>query len=216
MRFKFHLFPIMILIAVLAPTRGHCDENYRFWAGLFGKKNLNSNFDFFNEAQVRYNLNQGSMQQVMLRPGLLHQLNASHEVGFLFAFIQTGTMKEYRPTLQHLWTAIAQSDLNLTLRSRFEFRDLEDNDVESIRYRLAIQNRYFWNTVLSNVISNEIFANLTREDWSGDRLIERNRIFVGLGINQNTYRYDFGYLNQFIPRTGKNINEHVLVINFYY
>ena len=188
----------------------------RTWFGLFAKKPLSEEITSWQEVQFRYDLNQGQMQQTLVRFGLLKKLNESHEAGVLMAFVQTGLVKEYRPTFQHLYSHSHDELFFLNLRSRLELRDIENNDANSVRYRFMINTRKKISTNLSAVIWEEAFLNLTNETWTGSRTFERNRFFLGARIDQSYGRWEVGYLNQYIPREQKNIQEHIISTSFFY
>lgn len=212
---KFILL-ISLLFTCYASASSQKKEYAKTWIGVFTKKNLDQTYSFWQEAQFRYQFNEGSMQQTLVRFGLLKKMDDHHELGALMAYVQTGLSKEYRPTLHHLYTNQLSSRLTYGVRSRIELRDLEDNDAHSLRYRLMLSARYQLTPTLSPIIFNEPLVNLTRETWTGDRFYERNRFFVGLRIDRATHRWEVGYLNQYIPRSTRDTVEHILMLYLFF
>lgn len=211
------IFLIIILVLTLStPAFGDEVHKSRTWFGLFAKKSMNEAISSWQEVQLRYDLNQGQMQQTLMRFGLLKKLNEKHEAGLLMAFIQSGLIKEYRPTLQHLFSNSHDDSFFFNLRSRLEFRDIENDDANSVRYRLMVNTRKKVSATLSAVVWDEGFFNVSNETWTGDTTFERNRLFLGLRIDQSYGRWEVGYLNQYIPRQERNTQEHILSASFFY
>jgi Protein of unknown function (DUF2490) len=190
----------------LADTR----SEQRTWLGLFANKKITSDFNFWAETQLRHDESHQTMNQVLNRFGLLRPLNAHHEIGLLFAYVQSNTAKEYRPTLQYTYKS--QLGLNsFALRNRLEFRELEEQEAKSIRWRTQLRWAQPLNEASDFVIWDEPFLTITHEDWTGNRVVERNRLFIGQKFKWPEFALEIGYLNQFIPRETKSIYEHSFV-----
>ncbi|MFP5387480.1 MAG: DUF2490 domain-containing protein, partial [Bacteriovoracia bacterium] len=154
--------------------------------------------------------------QLLLRPGILKGFSKNHEAGFLYGYIYTDDVKENRPTLQ-LTDVFLQSPSNvISLRNRLEFRIREDQDARSIRYRAALRWQHNISEVLGLVLWDEPFLNITNEKWTGDRVFERNRLFLGSSIKFDVIRLEAGYMNQFTPRKDTSIIEHILTFYLFY
>lgn len=192
------------------------DDEQRVWLGVFAKKELKPTYSIWEEIQFRYGLTEGEMQQTLARIGLLKKFNIKHESGFLMAYSQTDAQKEYRPTLQHTYTHSLEDASSLSLRGRLEYRDIENEDDNSVRFRTMINYRKKINSHISPLIWDELFLNLTKEDWTGEQTFERNRAFVGIRIDQSTHYWEFGYMNQFIPKNDKDSIEHILTGYLYF
>jgi len=186
------------------------ENQNRAWLGLLGKKTLTQDYSLWSEAQLRYDLEVGGMQQTLFRFGPLKQINENHEIGLLMAFVQTGLIKEYRPTLQHMQQLSGRRNIKLSSRSRLEARFLEDSSDDSMRFRYLLRGQMSLNSSLSLILWDEAFINLTNDDWTGNRTVERNRLFVGFRIPITEMSIEIGYLNQHIYRRSDLI-EHALV-----
>lgn len=221
-----HLLILMMVIFCFN-TLAALENQNKTWLGIFGKKKLQDHdFSVWQEIQYRYDFEQGGMQQLLTRLGLLKSLNNSHEVGLIMGYIQTRASnvgavdsKEYRPTLQHVYNT-ALDEHKLTFRSRLEWRDEEDRETNSIRYRLQNSYRYQISPTYSLLFWEEPFLNLSGEKWVGNRLVERNRLFIGMRLDQGTdHRFEIGYMNQYVPKKFANrtdVSEHVLVGYFFF
>lgn len=180
------------------------------WLGIFSKKNLTSKYFWSSEAQLRYNFDTGSVGQFLYRTGLNYKVSDSTQSALLYGYISSDNAKEHRWTLQSSKKYSLNNNFQFSSRSRLEYRNLEDSDDNSLRLRLLLRADYkdyiFW---------NEIFMNLTKDEWTGDRSFERNRLFIGHKLSVFDSKVEFGYLNQYIPREESRISEHVLVLYFF-
>jgi hypothetical protein len=170
----------------------------------------------WTDIQLRYDNNNTTMQQTLIRFGPLKQITEKNEIGFLAAFIQTGLIDEYRATLHHLYHFSTNPEHAFLLRNRLEGRALEDNPDFSIRYRSMFRYQTALKGNHSLVIWDEPFLNLTRDDWTGNRLVERNSFFLGPRISFHDSHLEVGYMNQFIPRDNVDIYEHIITMYFFY
>ncbi len=203
------------LIIIHSPCFADMRNEQRTWLGLFAQKKINSNLNLWAETQLRHDETHQTMNQVLNRFGLLRPLNSNHELGLLFAYVQSSTIKEYRPTLQHTYRS--QISLNsFAVRNRLEFRELEEQEARSMRWRTLLR----WSQTLNDdsdfIVWDEPFLTITHEDWTGNRFIERNRFFIGSKIKWREFFIEVGYLNQFIPRENKSVQEHALVTYIFF
>lgn len=201
---------IFILISGLIFTTNLIADSRSFdrtWLGLFNKKVVSKNYSIWTEAQARMDNDKFTNQQLLLRAGVLKSLNENSEIGLIYGHIQTDDLREHRPTLQYNYTFSS----SLLLRNRIEYRKLENNDAVSGRYRAMIR---YQNGSL--VIWEEPFLTFTNEDWTGNRIFERNRFFVGSSLKLAETKLEIGYMNQFTPRSGTSTIEHILTLYLFY
>jgi len=190
-------------------------DEMRSWLGVFSRKENNEkSLVSHQELQLRYNLENGSNQQMLARFGILKPMDKSNELGFLFGYIETGEIKEYRPTLQHIYSQTS-NESRLSFRSRLEWRDWENEQSNSLRYRLQLQLNYILTSQTSLIFWDEPFINVTTNKMSGHQLLERNRAFVGFKYPVSGFNFEVGYLNQFIPRKS-DLTEHIAVLYLYF
>jgi hypothetical protein len=156
------------------------------------------------------------MQQTLFRFGLLKAINKTNEVGLIGGYIQTGLTKEYRPTLQYTYQFDPIGDLTMSVRNRLEARIVEDNPDFSMRYRAQLRVMKPVNADYSMVVWDEPFLNITDDSWTGHRVIERNRFFIGPRLHFEGLNLEVGYMNQYTPRKNASITEHILTTYFYY
>lgn len=210
--FKF----ILILGLLTAATNVQAiDDRPGAWLGTFGRKTISDNLSLWSEAQLRYNQESTTMAQTLFRGGLLYNWDEDHEFGFLMAYVQSDLQKEYRPTLQYVLKKFNSGELPIVLRSRLEFRDLENLDDNSVRFRLMLRTEKKISDNVNLVFWDEPFLNLTRESWTGNQLFDRNRAFIGARKTFANFSVEAGYMNQFVPRA-TDLSEHLLVVYINY
>ena len=207
---------LLVLIFFFSTCSQASENTTSGWLGTFTKKDLSEKYSFWAETQLRYSIEDGGTNQLLYRFGLLRTLNNEHEIGFLYAFIQSSQLKEHRLTLQHSQKYGEWGGFNFSSRARLEARFLEDSDDDASRFRFLIRKERSLNSDCSFVSWNEIFINITDDAWTGQRTFERNRLFVGLKSSVLNSKVEFGYLNQFVPRVSMDVFEHTLVAYLFF
>jgi len=208
-----HLITLSLLVVFSFNTWADTKQETGLWLGYFNNHEYSSKQSFWFETQLRHNLTQSQMNQTLVRFGILHTLNSQQKIGILGAYVDSDAFKEYRLAFQHQMTVIP---MVLSLRQRLEFRDVEDINANSIRYRLLLRNEKYRIAEKQIVVWNEAFINLTHEEWTGSRVFERNRFFIGPKFEFQTFNLEVGYLNQFIPRTSRSTMEHLLTAYLFF
>lgn len=190
----------------------------RTWLGLFSKRKLaGTDYSIWTEGQARMDNERFTQQQLLLRPGVLKYINEKNDIGFLVAFSEMEKHWETRPTFQHAYKILKNVYHTLSYRSRFEYRVREDQDSRSGRYRGQLKYLRSLENKKGLLLWDELFVNLTNEDWTGNRIVERNRFFIGVELPfvDNT-NFEVGYMNQYIPRETQSTVDHIAVVYYYY
>lgn len=205
---------IALLFFITTPLQAFGTENSNdFWFGTFSTKPITKKYSLWTEAQLRFDLDQNQMQQTLYRTGLLYSLNNTQNIGLLYAFIQTGSLNEHRLAFQHTMFFGNYLGGRLSHRLRLEARRFEDLGFGAERLRYLL--RYEANTEdnLKPLIWDELFINSRKEELTGNKYIDRNRLFLGFRKNfkENNTALEFGYLNQLVPMESSTLMEHVLV-----
>ncbi|MBM3580060.1 MAG: DUF2490 domain-containing protein [Alphaproteobacteria bacterium] len=183
------------------------------WNGIFNKKELVDGYSWWSEANLRHNLDKPENAQTLIRTGLLKKISDSQEVGLLYAFVKTGRSKEHRITLQHAKNYGSVGDFKVSHRGRLEVRSMESQSTLAERLRYSLRFEKQSNSGFTPVFWEEIFINLRRELGTGNRIFERNRVFIGFRVRKiHDLDLEIGYLNQFIPRHDLNVTEHILAL----
>lgn len=182
------------------------------WFGTFSEKKLSQDFSYWIEAQVRYSFESGGTQQILYRTGLLQNLNESQGLGYLYAYIQSSALKEHRLTLQHT----LKMNSFFSHRARFEMRLMEDDLDNATRFRYLLRGQKPIKNAYKLVAWNELFLNMQKTSWNGDRFFERNRLFLGLRKDLMNFSLEAGYLNQMVPRKSGDVSEHIAVVYLFF
>lgn len=203
---KFKIFIILISFISLSAQAG--TSNYGgTWVGAGSSAKINNDFSFFHSGDIRYHLDKGEINQILNSIGIKHKkANLSHAVFYGFMYTENN-LKEHRLSYKLAFPLLH----GLNVSSAVEWRNLEDHDDTSYRIRPRIEY-----TKEQYLIWNELFINLTRETWTGERTVERNRFFIGLQNKIGDINYSIGYMNQYIPRDLQSFSEHILKISFSY
>ena len=159
----FILFSFVIFTSY-ADTRSYD----RTWLGIFGKSSVSGRAFIWNEIQSRLDNDRFTLQQLLLRPGVLYKINEDVEAGILYGFIETDRQKEHRPTLQLTQFFTRTDTESLSLRNRLEFRQHEDHESRSVRYRGADQ----WG-IIETGLSFQRNTSLVSDMFFRDRLHTR-------------------------------------------
>ena len=209
---------LIFFIFLISSSNIFAAENqYGEWFGTFTKKSLSERLSFWSETQLRYSYSDGAMAQVLVRMGILDQINPTHELGYLYGFIQSGSSKEHRLALQHSMTYLSSGDSKLSHRIRLEARFIEDipSDASRFRYLLRFQKNNFLSD-FNGVFWNELFINTQNVSWNGNQSFDRNRLFLGLNKKIGETKYEFGYLNQYVERDTSEVAEHLVVLYMFF
>lgn len=208
------LFFILLIFSLRVFAHQSSEDS---WGGFFLKKDLAPSYSLWTEMQLRYDISDSTMEQTLLRFGLLKKISAQHELGVLLAFVQTDSRKEHRFALQHVQKYGSLIGAKLSHRARLEFRNFENIGGGSgrFRYLLRAENQSFKS--FKPVFWNELFLNLERGPFTGNRHFERNRIFLGIRkVFKDDLALEFGYLNQYVPRSGEDSMEHILFVGMFF
>ncbi len=203
---------IVLLVSVFISNSYADSRSFdRTWLGLFNKKKISETYSIWAEAQARMDNYKFTNQQLLLRTGLLKAIDATNEIGLLYGHIQTDELREHRPTLQYFHIFLKNDVSSFSIRNRLEYRKLENKDAISGRYRGMVRYQHG-----PFIIWEEPFLTFTSEDWTGNRLFERNRLFVGRGFKRENMNLEVGYMNQYIPRSSRTTSEHILTLYLFY
>lgn len=202
----------VILLLLLATFNTFAIENdFGMWLGTFAKKKVTRKYSIWMETQFRYNFDLGKTSQLLYRTGVLKKANKNSEWGFLYGNIQSRALSEHRPTLQHIYNFGEVKDFALSARARLELRMFEDLSNDHLRGRYLFRMDLKRNSLKDIVIWDELFVNITENKNREDDIIDRNRFFLGKRLYKHDLILEVGYMNQYIPLSGDDVSEHLLV-----
>ena len=200
---------ILLLIFILPLTVLGQDSNLGNWIIYFGNKRISPKWNWHHEVQYRnYNF-AGDLEQLLLRTGMGYNLTENNNnilLGYGYILSQNyiddtddkQDVNEHR-IYQQFITRQRFGRVNIQHRYRFEQRFVESDFRLRFRYFLALNvplnNQEMADKTWYGSAYNEIFLNTEK-----DRVFDRNRLYFGLGYKlSKTFRFEFGYMNQFLP-----------------
>lgn len=205
------LLVALLLIATWSQQANAIENKNRAWLGTFATKAIDENYSFTTETQLRYGIDEQGMNQVLFRGGILQRLSETQSLGYLYGYIETGSSKEHRLTIQHQLKMGTALDFEVSQRVRLEGRLLETVPENATRLRYQLRFVSASDLQTRPLIWNEVFVNLNQTNWNGNQTLDRNRFFLGLTRSFKDLRIELGYLNQFVPRSAFDTSEHTLV-----
>lgn len=187
------------------------------WYGFFNEAEINERFAWWTEVQLRHDVDAQRLQQSLVRTGLLMQVTESSNMGLLYAYIDSDPFKEHRITLQHVLIYGDYFNSTLSQRVRLEYRTLENNRNLPGRFRYSFRAEKTTSFKIKPFINNEVFLNLKNDEYFGNSIFDRNRLFIGgrYPFKENI-NIEVGYLNQYIHRPHRDLTEHILFFYLFY
>jgi hypothetical protein len=209
---------IFSLILLLISLNAFANETSNdAWYGMFTKKKIDESYSWWTEAQLRYDIDDSSVQQTLFRTGLLRKANHLGGFGLLYAFIQAQENKEHRLALQHVKNYGSLDSFITSHRIRLELRTIEHAPNLSERFRYLIRFQKDTISQYAPVLWNEFFINLNEDKNINKRFLERNRLFLGYAFKKATdFKVEIGYLNQYTPKMDEDTIEHTLVLYLFF
>jgi len=206
----------ILVILIFFQSAYAVDHNPGAWFGLFTKKHLYDRVSLHNEVQIRYDLDRDNTQQLLVRFGGLYEINEMQEAGLLYAFVANPSSNEHRLTQQFIQKLSLTEGSKGLFRFRLEERVLEERGPLTFRTRIMGRYQKEIRKFLDLVVWDELFINLTKENWNGNQNFDRNRFFIGARFELANSSIEYGYLNQLVNRTTEDVMEHLAVVYFNY
>lgn len=192
------------------------EDRLGFWFGTFANKTIEGKLNGHLETQIRNDLDNGVVGQILYRVGLNYQYADSQSAGVLFGIIQTGSQVERRIALQHQMTYLKNDSFELNHRMRLEGRNFENSANDGLRLRYLLRYSHRIEESLSGIIWLEPFMNVSDESESGQAFVERSRFFAGVRTSIFSTAAEIGYLNQSVYRRTQNVSEHLATIYWFF
>jgi hypothetical protein len=154
--------------------------------------------------------------------GIGRVLNDRQEIWLGYDAVSTFDSDDEANLEQRLWQELswrifANGKHTWRSRTRLEERKDEHSSVIALRLRQRLtvyfKQRLFWQA--TPVVYDEIFLNLNQPDWITNKLVDQNRLFLGVKIPIGKNKsLQVGYLNQFKFRDSQDYMNHILSISF--
>jgi hypothetical protein len=224
--------------ALLSATQGAkaATEDNGAWIGVFANGKLppslndpTGSWRLWLDAQLRLGDDAGTFAQGVVRVGVGYALSEAWSLWAGYAYIRTEppyattATNEQRIWEQAIWNG-AIGPTKLSSRTRLEQRFFSGGPDTGWRLRefVKLVQPLGAESAWSLVVSDEIFVNLNNANFGSKHSaaagLDRNRFFVGPGINLNqTVRIEFGYMNQYTFRNnGPDKNDQILAANVFF
>lgn len=193
-------------------------DNFGIWGAIQGQGSFthadieSSKWQWWMEGQTRWFDNVNDLGQSIIRPGVGYKLSDQVSVWLGYAWVRTQPegqdhTDEHRILQQLSWDK-PYSWGSLATRTRLEQRFLNTGDDTGWRFRqfLKYTHPLFTERVYLS-LWDEVFVNFNDTDWGVNSGFGQNRLFAGFGVfidAKKHYRFELGYLNQFISRENQN------------
>lgn len=182
-----------------------------------------SRWRYWLEAQARYPDAGSGVNQLLLRPGIGYDINASLSALAGYARFRTHARAGRTSTedrfWQHLsWRFLSFDNASLSMRFRFEQRRLSDsNDTGHLfRYQLKYLRKLNPGGAVDIIASIEPFFDLAETDYGARRGLNQARGYLGLGFRLTAESaLEIGYQLQHLNvRGGEDRANHLAMLNF--
>ncbi|MBE7175723.1 MAG: DUF2490 domain-containing protein [Mucilaginibacter polytrichastri] len=220
-------------------------QNNRFmtWGAFFNTTKLgNSKWSFQFDGQLRSTGDIRDINQIMVRPALLYNFNAHHNLGIGYGFVPShqvrgnvsGLIVENRIFQQYIFKQrIHATTVDHRFRTEERFIGTSFNDNGTLRRtgnRFSGRLRYNVRAIMPLMktdifrrgafvsLQDEIFANVVRLDHVNGKVFDQNRAYTSIGYRfSKKFDAEVGYMHQFILG-GNNVrqqNNHIIQAAFY-
>jgi hypothetical protein len=179
----------------------------------------------WTDGQLRFGDDIGRFSQGLVRPGVGYALNNAWTVWAGYAYIRTDQPYARTPTNeQRIWEQVSwqakagRTDLSSRTRLEQRFNSAGSGTAWRFREMGKLMQPLGSNSIWLVAIYDEIFVNLNSANFGPKSGADRNRAFVGPGINLGKpLRVELGYLNQYtFNNNGPDRVDHILSINAFW
>lgn len=193
-------------------------KDSRLWLTYTAEHPLGEHWKITMQLQPYWREDGHDFDQITYRPGIYYHVNPKWMIGGGYAYAEGYQPNHQRTHEDRLWEDVNyQLDeiklSKVSLRTRFEHRRFEHQGevLHSLRQMIKVTTPL--TNTLGVVISDEFYANLN-ETENAQRGRDQNRLFVGMSYRViPTSTMEFGYLNQYVTRTGDDTENHILAIS---
>ena len=223
------LLGLIVLAVVSTPAAAQTDHDEGLWLMFVGQGDFDAkegpaqHLRWWVDIQPRWAAD--GTDQFLARPGLGYAFLDKASAWLGYAFVRTereesGHVDENRIWQQLNWTPSA-GDVDFLSRTRLEQRWLDSGDDTGWRARQFVKATYPLPSRPRLFLSgyDEVFFDLNDTDWGQDTGFAQNRLFAGIGWKFDPEGHvvgEFGYLNQFVERSGDDQMNHILSLNFFF
>jgi Protein of unknown function (DUF2490) len=207
-------------------------EDSGLWLGGFatGKlppplNNAKGSWRLWTDGQLRFGDDFGRFSQGLVRPGVGYALNDAWSVWAGYTYVRTDQPYARTPTNeQRIWEQVSwqrkAGGTDLSSRTRLEQRFSSAGSGTGWRLREMgkLMHPLGQSSIWLIAMYDEIFINLNSPNFGPKSGVDRNRAFLGPGINLGKpLRLELGYLNQYtFNNNGPDRVDHILSISAFW
>ena len=217
------VFAIVFVLLVVPRAGWALEQDRQLWLNGTVQGPIHGRLLYYVEVQTRSGGDfDRPTYQAFVRPMIGVRVNnvlALH-LGYAMVFDYSSAGEdalENRFYVQSLWTLPKLGPLQISNRTRVEYRLRTDGDDGAWRARTLLrfcaplfggEKKWF-----RPILSGEVFAHLSDADWGPRQGFDQVRSFGGFEIPLvDQWTAEIGYLNQYTNRAGPNLMNHVLAV----
>lgn len=214
------MIPLIWVLAMhpFANAMAETVDDFGIWGAIQGQGSFthtdaeSSKWQWWMEGQARWFDNVNQLGQSIIRPGVGYKLSDQVSVWLGYAWIRTQPENKDHTDEHRIWQQLSWDKPyawgSLATRTRLEQRFLNTGDDTGWRFRQLLKYTHplFTERVYLS-LWDEVFVNFNDTDWGANSGFGQNRLFAGFGVfidSKKHYRFELGYLNQFISRESQD------------
>jgi Protein of unknown function (DUF2490) len=187
--------------------------------------NTKGSWRAWTDGQLRFGDDSSRFSQGLVRPGVGYALNNAWSLWAGYAYIRTDQPYTRTPSNENrIWEQVTWQRVagrtDLSSRTRLEERFHSAGSDTGVRLRemgklmQPLGSRRIWLIA----VFDEIFVNLNSTNFGAMSGADRNRVFVGPGVNlSKSVRVELGYMNQYtFNKNGPDRVDHICSINTFW
>jgi hypothetical protein len=217
---------VFFVILLLMRSAFALQTSERLWVGAMVEKPLipDRQWSYLIFTQLRYINQSQAWQSALLEGALGYYLTPRQSLWFGYRYSLLTPPDGYRPEnrlwQQMTWVAVMNDHNTVILRNRIEETKYAYQSQISVRLRerLLVEWWQHYFGALNPLVYDEVFFQLSKTNYTSSRLINQNRLFLGVNVRASTdHFWEVGYINQYLMRTPQqtqNSMNHIISITY--
>ena len=225
-------FLFIAVLLVFAPKleAQYVDSGTWFGGSMTGKlpqsmNNAKGSWRLWMDGQLRLGDDSSRFSQRLVRPGFGYSLNQAWSLWVGYAYVRTDQPYALKPSTENrIWEQISWQHLvgstDLSSRTRLEQRFNSAGSGTGVRLREMgkLMQPLGAKKIWLIAVYDETFVNLNSTNFGARSGADRNRAFVGPGINlSRSIRTELGYMNQYtFNNNGPDRVDNIFSVNAFW
>lgn len=205
-------------------------DDFGVWGAIQGQGSFThssleaSKWQWWMEGQARWFNDASHLGQSIIRPGVGYKLSDQVSIWLGYAWIRTSPLAKEQTDEHRIWQQLSWNKTyhwgKIATRTRLEQRFLNTGNDTGWRFRQFLKYTHpLYTDRIYLSLWDEIFVNFNDTDWGADSGFGQNRLFAGFGVfidSKKHYRFELGYLNQFVSRESQDdLMNHLISANLF-